>query len=157
MTRITLPNPTAQIAFGQRLARLIPAHFVINLEGDLGTGKTTLTRGVLRGLGYQGTARSPTYTLLEPYELTTRTLYHLDLYRLGDPRELDDLGLRDLMAEPAIWMVEWPERGRGMLPPCDLTLAIDYCGQGRAMLPHAHTARAREVLAALLERSPAQP
>lgn len=141
-----LPSPEAQLAFGTRLAALVPPRLVIYLEGDLGTGKTTLTRGLLRGLGHQGAARSPTYTLLEPYELGERRLYHLDLYRLGDPLELEYLGLRDLLAEDALWVVEWPERGRGMLPPPDLRILIEYADQGRHLRFIAETSVGRSLL-----------
>jgi tRNA threonylcarbamoyladenosine biosynthesis protein TsaE len=151
-----LPDPEAQLAFGARLAALVPPRLILYLEGDLGTGKTTLTRGVLAGLGHRGAARSPTYTLLEPYELADRRLNHLDLYRLGDPQELEYLGLRDLLAEDAVWMVEWPERGRGVLPPPDLTIAIEYAVNGRRLRLSTTTPTGEAVLEALTgRRSPA--
>jgi tRNA threonylcarbamoyladenosine biosynthesis protein TsaE len=151
-----LPDPEAQLAFGARLAALLPPRLIIYLEGDLGTGKTTLTRGVLAGLGHRGAARSPTYTLLEPYELADRRLNHLDLYRLGDPQELEYLGLRDLLAEDAVWMVEWPERGLGMLPPSDLVIAIESAANGRRLRLSATTPTGEAVLEALTGRgSPA--
>jgi len=141
-----LPDPEAQMAFGRRLAALLPPRLIIYLQGDLGTGKTTLTRGLLAGLGHEGAARSPTYTLLEPYELADRRLYHLDLYRLGDPEELEYLGLRDLLAEDAIWMVEWPERGLGVLPPADLRIGIAYDADGRRLRISAETAAGQAFL-----------
>jgi tRNA threonylcarbamoyladenosine biosynthesis protein TsaE len=144
-----LPDPEAQVAFGKRLAALLPPRLIVYLEGDLGTGKTTLTRGVLAGLGHGGAVRSPTYTLLEPYEIGERRLNHLDLYRLGDPQELEYLGLRDLLAEEAVWMVEWPERGLGMLPPPDLEIAIAYAADGRCLRLTARTASGTSVLEAL--------
>lgn len=144
-----LPDPEAQVAFGARLAALLPPRLIVYLEGDLGTGKTTLTRGVLAGLGHRGAARSPTYTLLEPYEIGERRLYHLDLYRLGDPQELEYLGLRDLLAEDAVWMVEWPERGLGMLPPPDLVIAIAYVPNGRHLSLSARTVSGESVLEGL--------
>jgi tRNA threonylcarbamoyladenosine biosynthesis protein TsaE len=144
-----LPDPEAQLDFGARLAAHLPPRLIVYLEGDLGTGKTTLTRGVLAGLGHRGAVRSPTYTLLEPYEIGARRLYHLDLYRLGDPQELEYLGLRDLLAEDAVWMVEWPERGLGMLPPPDLVIAIEYAPDGRRLLLSARTGSGESVLAAL--------
>lgn len=141
---IELPDPEAQLAFGEALARLLPPRLVIYLEGDLGTGKTTLVRGILRGLGHAGPVRSPTYTLIEPYELPAARVYHLDLYRLSDPEELEYLGLRDLSGEDAILLVEWPERGSGTLPPADLTIRIRYQTEGRhltltAMTPEGGT------------------
>lgn len=144
-----LPDSEAQLAFGARLAARLPPRLIVYLEGDLGTGKTTLTRGVLAGLGHRGAARSPTYTLLEPYELADRRINHLDLYRLGDPQELEYLGLRDLLAEDAVWMVEWPERGLGMLPLPDLVIAIEYAANGRRLRLSARTASGEAVLNAL--------
>lgn len=151
MMDIQLESAEAQVAFGQRLARHLLAPCVLYLEGDLGAGKTTLARGVLRGLGHVGATRSPTYTLLEPYELDACRLYHLDLYRLGDPEELEYLGLRDLMGADALWLVEWPEHGQGALPPADVRLALSYAdvGAGRRLRLTAATARGRHVLAAL--------
>jgi tRNA threonylcarbamoyladenosine biosynthesis protein TsaE len=141
---IELPDPDAQLAFGELIGRLLPRRLVVYLEGDLGTGKTTLVRGILRGLGHFGPVRSPTYTLIEPYELPAARVYHLDLYRLSDPEELEYLGLRDLSAEDALLLVEWPERGAGTLPPADLIIRIRYQTEGRhltldAMIPEART------------------
>jgi len=130
---ILLPDADSQTAFGARLAAALPSQFVIYLHGDLGTGKTTLARGILRGLGHQGAARSPTYTLIEPYEIGPRRVYHLDLYRLADPEELEYLGLRDLLGDAALWLVEWPERGAGLLPAADLSVGIEYLAEGRRL------------------------
>ncbi len=149
MMRFLLNGPDEQLAFGERLAALLRPQFVLYLEGDLGTGKTTLTRGLLRGLGHQGPARSPTYTLVEPYELDSARLYHLDLYRVSDPEELDYLGVRDLAGEDAVLVVEWPERGQGTLPPPDLTINIDYRGVGRALRLRPWTDAGRELVARL--------
>ncbi len=122
----------AQLALGARLAeRLRSGSYrgVIYLCGDLGAGKTTLVRGLLRGLGYQAPVRSPTYTLIEPYEAVEPPVVHLDLYRLADPEELEYLGLRDLLERPSLILVEWPERGAGALPPADLELLIEDVGE----------------------------
>lgn len=97
---------------------------VIYLTGDLGAGKTTLTRGFLRALGAQGSVRSPTYTLVEFYELGGLTALHLDLYRLREPSELDELGLRDWAKPHHVWLIEWPDRGAGRLPGADLSLEL---------------------------------
>jgi len=131
--RVRLHGQAAQIAFGRRIAEYLRPPCVIYLQGDLGTGKTTLARGILRGLGFAGPVRSPTYTLLEPYELGAMCLYHLDLYRLGDPAELEYLGLRDLLDGRSLLLVEWPERGRGALPPPDLTIRIEHAGEARSL------------------------
>jgi tRNA threonylcarbamoyladenosine biosynthesis protein TsaE len=149
MTELWLSGSESQLAFGARLAAALPSRLILYLEGDLGTGKTTLARGILSGLGHRGAARSPTYTLLEPYDLGARQVNHLDLYRLGDPEELEYLGLRDLLAEDAVWMVEWPERGLGVLPPPDLTILIEYAPNGRCLRLCAATPSGRAVIDAL--------
>ena len=121
-------------ALGARLARCASEGLMVYLEGELGAGKTTLVRGFLRALGHDGQVRSPTYTLIEPYELPRRRIYHLDLYRLGDPEELEWIGIRDLLDSASIALVEWPERGRGVLPPADLEVVIEYRNSGRQVL-----------------------
>lgn len=146
---ILMPDAETQSAFGERLAGHLPERLMVYLEGDLGAGKTTLARGILRGLGHRGAVRSPTYTLIEPYALGPRRLYHLDLYRLGDPEELDYLGLRDLIAESAVLLVEWPERGAGALPPPDLRIALEYRADGRRLTLSAGSAAGETLLQAL--------
>lgn len=100
--------------------------FVVALEGELGAGKTTLVGGLLGRLGFAGHARSPTYTLIEPYEFGERSVYHLDLYRLADPSEVEALGLRDLLLPHSVFLIEWPERGGAAIPVADLTVHIRY-------------------------------
>lgn len=137
--RIRLADPEATEALGARLAGALAgasrtAPVVVHLEGPLGAGKTTLARGLLRGLGHLGRVRSPTFTLLEPYELAGCQVIHLDLYRLADPGELEYLGLIDMLTPGAIALVEWAERGGDRLPPADLRIALDYDGEGRSAL-----------------------
>ncbi|AFL75834.1 tRNA (adenosine(37)-N6)-threonylcarbamoyltransferase complex ATPase subunit type 1 TsaE [Thiocystis violascens] len=149
--QIRLNDPEAQLAFGARLAALLPSACVLYLEGDLGTGKTTLTRGILRGLGHRGAVRSPTYTLIEPYQVPSGPLYHLDLYRLADPEELEYLGLRDLMGEDARWVIEWPDRGAGMLPAADLRIMIESLDDGRRLTLSGGTMEGCSIVAALID------
>lgn len=125
-----LANEAATLALGAQL-RALPRPQVVYLYGDLGAGKTTLVRGALRALGYGGAVRSPTYTLLERYELGDLVIVHFDLYRLADPEELHALGLRELLEEAAMLFFEWPERGEGLLPPATLTLRFELEGEGR--------------------------
>jgi len=128
---VQLNDAAAMEALGARLARCASEGLMVYLHGELGAGKTTLVRGFLRALGHDGQVRSPTYTLIEPYELPRRRVHHLDLYRLGDPEELEWIGIRDLLDTTSIALVEWPERGRGVLPPADLEVVIEYRNSGR--------------------------
>lgn len=122
--RLDLPDANATEALGHALADTLPLHAVIYLEGDLGAGKTTLARALLRQLGVIGPVRSPTYTLIERYPTPVGEVAHIDLYRIADPEELLYLGLDDLAASARLWLVEWPERGRGALPPADLRVQL---------------------------------
>lgn len=106
---------------------------VLFLSGDLGAGKTSLARGLLHAWGVQGAVRSPSYTLIEPYECAGRSVLHMDLYRLRDPEELEGLGLRDFNPEQTWWIVEWPEHGQGHLPAPDLQLYLAISGTGRSL------------------------
>lgn len=128
--RILLPDSDATEALGHALAATRPAQAVVYLQGDLGAGKSTLARAMLRALGVQGAIRSPTYTLVERYPLEHGEAWHLDLYRIGDAGELEFLGLDDAVAN--LWLVEWPERGRGGLPPADLRVELAVEGNGRS-------------------------
>jgi len=128
---LDLPDEAAMTALGRALATGLGEGGVVYLQGELGAGKSTLARGILRALGVTGRIKSPTYTLVEPYDLDGQMAYHLDLYRLADPEELEFLGIRDYSDPRAVLLVEWPERGVGLLPPADLVVDIAYRGDGR--------------------------
>lgn len=128
-------------ALGCQLAAMRIPGMIIHLNGDLGMGKTTIARGFIRALGHSGAVKSPTYTLVEPYEFADVTVYHFDLYRLGDPEELEYIGMRDYLHDASVCLIEWPERGAGFLPPADLVINIERQGRGRKI-----TLLARSVL-----------
>ena len=150
---LALPAPSATEALGGALAATLAARppagpLLLALSGDLGAGKTTLTRGLLRALGVTGAIRSPTYTLVEPYETAAGEVLHLDLYRLAGPDELAELGYRDLAVQAALVIVEWPERAAGELH-ADLALTLEFDGPGRRATFRAGTARGEGWLARL--------
>ncbi len=146
MLSLTISGPERQEALGAAMAAVCQGGCVIYLEGELGAGKTTLARGFLRGMGHCGPVKSPTYTLVEPYELPQRSCYHFDLYRLGDPAELEYLGMRDLLQGDAVLLVEWPERGEGELPPPDLVIHIRHQNNARRISLEARSGRGEEVV-----------
>jgi len=132
--RILLANEAATLALGRALAPALARRpGLVRLFGDLGAGKTTLVRGILQGLGHAGPVRSPTYTLIEPYEGLALPVYHLDLYRLADPEELEWLGYRDLAAEAALRLVEWPQHGGERLGPSRLDMHLHHEDGGRRL------------------------
>lgn len=131
---IFLADEAATIALGQQLAdavRHLNHGLVAYLNGDLGAGKTTLTRGFVQGMGHQGHVKSPTYTLVEPYELAHWQIYHFDLYRLSDPEELEFMGIRDYFSPQSCSFIEWPEKAAGLLANADIMINISYQQQQR--------------------------
>jgi tRNA threonylcarbamoyladenosine biosynthesis protein TsaE len=135
---------------GVALARTRPPLAAVHLHGDLGAGKSTLARALLRGLGVTGAIRSPTYTLVERYPIEGGEAWHLDLYRLGDAGELDFLGLDEAVA--TLWLIEWPEKGRGGLPPPDLEIHLAIDGHGRSARLVAGSGAGRDWLDRLTEK-----
>ncbi|MFJ2693186.1 tRNA (adenosine(37)-N6)-threonylcarbamoyltransferase complex ATPase subunit type 1 TsaE [Pseudomonas sp. NPDC087336] len=135
MSEVTLylADEQAMSDFGARIARITEGHGLIFLEGNLGMGKTTLSRGIIRGLGHVGAVKSPTFTLVEPYEVGDVRAFHFDLYRLVDPEELEFLGIRDYFEDDALCLIEWPDKGAGFLPKPDLTITISPQGSGRSL------------------------
>ena len=142
-----LADAEAAARFAETLADTAPLPAVVHLHGDLGAGKSTLARAWLRARGVQGAIRSPTYTLVERYALSSGEALHLDLYRIGDGAELEFLGLDDVDA--ALWLVEWPERGEGSLPPADLRITLAIEGEGRRCELHPGTPAGQAWLARL--------
>lgn len=128
---LDLPDEAATLALGGGLARALEPGLSIWLVGDLGAGKTTLARGLLRGLGYVGRVKSPTYTLVELYTLSRFNLYHFDLYRIADPDEWEDAGFREYFNAASVCLVEWPEKAGGALPPPDIRIHLDFTETGR--------------------------
>lgn len=154
---MTVSSPEAMRELGRQLGRVLLASDeraqCVALEGDLGAGKTTLVAGVLSAAGVEGPIRSPTYTLVEPYSVATHSIYHLDLYRLADPDELEPLGVRDLLVPGAILLIEWPSRAGTRLPPVDLRVEIAYlepATAGREVSLSAGTPRGVDILAEML-------
>ena len=145
--RLFLKDEAATVKAGTQLAVALNTGAVIYLEGDLGAGKTTFTRGVLRACGYQGSVKSPTYTLCEPYDLADAVQFcHLDLYRLSNPEELEFLGIRDYVASGAMLFIEWPSKGEGWLPTPDLQVALVESNNGRELKVTALTDNGEGVL-----------
>jgi tRNA threonylcarbamoyladenosine biosynthesis protein TsaE len=124
-------DEAAMLAYGEALATRLAHDELVFLSGALGMGKTTLARGILRGLGHKGAVKSPTYTLIEPYDVHGIRIYHFDFYRIESPEELEYLGLDELLGEHAIKLVEWPERAHGWLPAPNRVIRIDRQRDGR--------------------------
>jgi tRNA threonylcarbamoyladenosine biosynthesis protein TsaE len=145
--RLILSGPEATDALGAALANTRPSRAVVYLQGDLGAGKSTLARALLRTLGVNGAIRSPTYTLIESYRLDNGDeAVHLDLYRIAAAGELEFLGLDALAAQASLWLIEWPERGGDALPQADLLVDLEVAGDGRAATIHGQTAQGKQWL-----------
>jgi len=127
---------------------------VIYLQGDLGVGKTTFVRHILRALGFEGKIKSPTYTLVEQYETLHGLVIHIDLYRIKDPEELAFLGLDELISHPALWFIEWPEQGGELMPPSDVVMRCDFDGDGRMFSLQGKTSLGESFIEKLRAKSP---
>ena len=141
-----LPDETATDALGAELAAWLEPGLTIYLCGDLGAGKTALTRAMLRALGYLGKVKSPTYTLVEIYSLPAFELYHFDLYRMHDPREWLDAGFRDVNDGQAVSLIEWPEKAAGWLPPPDVVIRLRINDESREVECEAQSPRGTQYL-----------
>ncbi len=147
MTKINriLASEDETLALGRALAPLLDPGMTVHLRGDLGAGKTTLVRGILRGLGYAGRVKSPTFTLLEPYNFSRLYLYHFDFYRFLDPQELVDTGFREYFNPQSVCLIEWPEKVPD-LPPADLDFKLNVASEGRSIAITANTEVGRRCL-----------
>lgn len=143
---IILPTELDTANFAAHLAASIEGGANIFLHGSLGAGKTTFARGFLRALGYTDKVKSPTYTLVETYDVDERTIFHFDLYRLEDARELKDIGIEEYFIQNAICLIEWPEKGAPFLPEPDLACYIDFADEGRALSIEAYTMRGEAII-----------
>lgn len=152
MIQTQLIDEEATLAFGLRLASALPSSqgAIIFLNGALGAGKTTFTRGVLRGLGYHAKVKSPTYTLVEPYQINEHAFYHFDLYRLSSPDELMQIGIEEYLTPPAICLIEWPEKGFPHLPTPDLIIHFHFHGLGRTVEIDAKTTIGENIIKQLV-------
>ncbi|HEX9179352.1 MAG TPA: tRNA (adenosine(37)-N6)-threonylcarbamoyltransferase complex ATPase subunit type 1 TsaE [Burkholderiales bacterium] len=152
MTRF-LDAESATLAFGRALAGALFPGLKIYLRGNLGAGKTTLVRGILRGLGYAEKVKSPTYTLVELYEVSSLYLYHFDFYRFADPEEWEEAGFREYFGAESVCLVEWPEKAGDLLPPPDMEITLAIEREGRRVEVAAMTENGRKCLARLKQES----
>lgn len=149
--QLELADSSATVELGRKIAAQIDAPLTIFLNGELGAGKTTLTRGIVQGMGHQGNVKSPTYTLVEPYQLGNWQINHFDLYRLADPEELEFIGIRDYFGPGQIAIIEWPEKGEGMIGKPDLVILLSYQGHSRKVEFSAHSSAAKRLLTQLID------
>ena len=150
---IELPSEFASDAFAQKLSENLAAPLVITFSGEIGAGKTTLIRALLRALGVRTTIKSPTFSLIESYQIDAFQVHHFDLYRIHDETELDYMGFRDYFTDDAICCIEWPERVLGCAERADVEFALDLAGEGRMLSAHAHSLAGESLLFNLSNQS----
>ena len=149
-----LPDEAATTALGRELAPLLVPGMVVWLDGDLGAGKTTLSRALLRALGHAGPVKSPTYTLVEVYVVSSIYWYHFDFYRFNQPEEFEDAGLGEYFRDDAVCLVEWPEKAAGYVPQADLALVFRFDGNGREITLVANSEAGLQCLSTFKNRWP---
>jgi tRNA threonylcarbamoyladenosine biosynthesis protein TsaE len=146
-----LKDEAATLALAHRLAQHVGGGQTLFLHGELGAGKTTFSRGLINALGHNGTVKSPTYTLVEPYQLAAITVYHFDLYRLRDPEELEFMGIRDYFRQDTLCLIEWPEQGMGYLPVADLDIHLVFQSEHRCVTLSANTPNGASIIKAITD------
>ena len=149
-----LSDEAATRALGARLARVLDPGMSLYLRGDLGSGKTTLVRGLLRDLGYEGRVKSPTYSLVELYAVSRLNLHHFDFYRFNEPKEWRDAGFGEYFNDASVCLVEWPEKAAGFLPDADIDIAFAFSGEGRDVSVRAGTQRGNACISRLMQMPP---
>jgi tRNA threonylcarbamoyladenosine biosynthesis protein TsaE len=151
MTKFELASEKEVLGLGAMLARLLHGEGVIHLIGGLGAGKTTLCRGILRAMGHSGAVKSPTFTLVEPYQISDSEVYHFDLYRLADPSELEYIGIDEYFGKNKLCLIEWPEKAIGSLPKHDLEITIDVLGEKRIIDIRSNSQSGDKICTQLIE------
>ena len=149
MLNIEIESEAAMLELGAKLAELLQGEGSVHVTGSLGAGKTTLCRGILHGMGHKGAVKSPTFTLVEPYEVNKGKVYHFDLYRLIDPGELDYIGIDEYFGSGRLCLIEWPEKAAGCLPGHDLEICIDVYGEKRNICINANSQHGEKVCQSL--------
>lgn len=148
---VDVSSENEMMQFGRYLADAMGGRGCVHISGELGAGKTTLCRGILRAMGHIGAVKSPTFTLVEPYQVHGALVYHFDLYRLSDPNELDYIGIEEYFGEGKLCLIEWPEKAAGYLPGHDVEIAIDVSGEKRNIGIKANSPYGEQICARLLQ------
>lgn len=144
-----LANEEETLALAKKFSQVLQTPLVVYLQGELGAGKTAFCRGIIQALGHSGAVKSPTYTLVEPYQLQGWRIHHFDLYRLADSEELEYMGIRDYFSEDTLNFIEWPDKGYGWLPGADIEIRIEYAGTGRKLTFSALTEAGQKIIKTL--------